>query len=301
MSDLDGLRYLYSHTAPYYESQIAPLFAPLAFSLAEWALRCAAARFDYELYDPFDLEDQIPPHMLPKIAVLRTVDLGTGTGLVARHLTPHINNVIGLDISPDMLHAAQINNPVNVISVQADLHALPMKSNSFQLVTSSFGLNASTPDKAIRAVRRILQRGSGLLVFQEWGAEDDCSRILDETLAEFALDESLDPRLDTFFEQPTPWYDKLQDTDDYYVLLKQNGFELVWVEEDAFVDVELPSIDVFIQSKMAWPSRRLAFDAMTSEKRDHFQIALQDRLTGYINPDGSFLWKPMLFRVCAVL
>src|SRR5688572_13120303 len=99
MSDLDGLRYLYARTAPYYESQIAPLFAPLAHSLAHWAVGCAAARLDYTLYDPFDLDEQLPAHMISKLAALPTIDLGTGTGLVANYLIPYINSIFAVDIS----------------------------------------------------------------------------------------------------------------------------------------------------------------------------------------------------------
>ncbi|MEP7288674.1 MAG: methyltransferase domain-containing protein [Chloroflexota bacterium] len=305
MSDLDGLRSLYSQTAPYYEPHITPVFAPLVRDLAEWINRCAAARLDYNLYDPFDLEDQASSRLrkLP----LKVADIGTGTGILARTLAPSVQSVIGIDLSPAMLmvarETARQEGRDNLKFLQADLHHLPLKPASVQLIVSSFGLNASTPKQSLRSLARMLRHGEGMLAFQEWGVEDDCSRIVDEAFADHVPDEipGVDEALEAFYAAPKPWYDHLQDTEDYYSLLKQIGFDLVWVKESAFVSVHLPSVDMFIRYKMAWPIRRLALAAMTPVQQIDFNDDLHNRLRGYVNADGSLDWLPMLFRVFALL
>src|SRR5713101_3396948 len=84
MINLDGLRSLYAQTAPIYEKEIVPVFAPLADDLARWIVDCAAARLDYSLYDAFDVERvAVSP---PRLRALRAVAIGTGTGILARSL-----------------------------------------------------------------------------------------------------------------------------------------------------------------------------------------------------------------------
>lgn len=303
MSDLQGLRSLYSQTAPFYEQHVIPVFAPLAHDLADWIIRCAVARQNYNLYDPFDLDDKVTPQSQRSLSRLRAVDIGTGTGLLARILAPSIGTMVGIDLSPAMLKIAGANVPGNVHLIQGDIHHLPLRPGSMQLAVSSFGLNASTPKISLRELAALLPRGSGILAFQEWSVEDDCSRTLDETLREHepAQAPELDDALSAFFDAPKPWYDQLQDTEDYYELLKQVGFDLVWVKEGAFMAVHLPSIEPFIKYRMAWPGRRLALEAMTNAERSDFEVDLGTRLKPFVNEDGSFDWKPMLFRVLATI
>jgi ubiquinone/menaquinone biosynthesis C-methylase UbiE len=302
MSDLPGLLSLYSQTAPFYEQQVVPIFALLARDLATWILQCAAHHLDYSLYDPFDLDEQISPESQRQLTRLHAVDIGTGTGILARQLAPSIGSIIGLDLSPAMLTTASRYIAGKVRLLQADVHHLPLRPGSIQLAVSSFGLNASTPKKSLRALARLLHRG-GMLAFQEWSVEDDCSRIVDETLRDHEPAETpdLDDALSAFYAAPKPWYDQLQDTADYYEMFKQVGFDLVWVKDDIFVTVHLPTLEPFIRYKMAWPGRRLALEAMTPAERRDFESDLQLRLQPYLNSDGSFDWTPRLFRVLATV
>jgi hypothetical protein len=184
----------------------------------------------------------------------------------------------------------------------ADLHHLPIQRGAAQLIVSSFGLNASTPKKSLRSIANALRPGEGMLAFQEWATEEDCMRIADETLADHAPDEvpGIDETLRNFFDTAKPWYDDLQYAEDFYEMLKNIGFDLAWVKEARFVTVRLPSLDAFIDYRLAWPTRRLTVAAMGDEQRAAFYSDLRSRLKEYVNPDGTVDWSPSLFRVFAL-
>ena len=303
MSDLNGLRHLYAQTASFYESQVIPAFAPLAKDFAAWALRCAADHLQYELFDPFDSDNQndsasSESDLLKKLNV---IDLGTGTGIMARTLAARVHSVLGVDVSPAMLNVAQRFAPPNVALIQADLHTLPLQHSFAGLIVSSFGLNASTPKPALRSIANTLRKGKGMFAFQEWSVEDECSQILEETLKAHTPEDApaLDEPIQAFYAAPKPWYDQLQDTEDYYEALKHSGFDMVWVKEAAFVSVHLPNIGAFGRYKLAWPGRRFTVEAMTPQQQLDFERALIERLSRFANPDGTFDWAPHLFRVFA--
>lgn len=304
MTNRPGILSIYAHTAHLYEQRIIPAFGPLAASLADWIARCVDAHQHYSLHDPFDL-DESQPTSPQSLHGLTALDLGTGTGILARTLARSFGRVIALDLSPAMLGVAAHEAQPNMRLVRADLHDLPLRRGAAQVITTSFGLNASTPRKSLRAVAQALFPGDGIFAFQEWGAEDDCSRVLDKVLAELLPDGSdtnpaLDEAIREFYASPKPWYDDLQYPEDFYEMLKQVGFDLVWVREAPFATVHFPSLDVFITYKTAWPQRRLAIEALDADPRTALYAEIRKRLGQYTNGDGSLDWKPPLFRVFAV-
>jgi ubiquinone/menaquinone biosynthesis C-methylase UbiE len=298
MSDLDSLRLLYAGTAALYEQRVIPAFAPLAYDLAGWVVRCANAWLQGDVFDPFDLDspETANTQLLKHITA---VDLGTGTGILARALSPSVARVIGVDLSPAMLRVAARTKAANNRHVVADLHHLPFRRGDMELIVSSFGLNASTPKEAFRSISGVLR--SGMLAFQEWGAEDDCSRLVDEALKEYAPEEipGMDETLCAYYARSKPWYDQLQYAEDFYELLKRMGFEMVWVKEAPFVTAHLPTLDTFLAYKLVWPQRRLALEAISYEQRAAFYADVRNRLQPYLNPEGSLDWSPPLFRVFA--
>jgi ubiquinone/menaquinone biosynthesis C-methylase UbiE len=303
MTDLDGVRSQYAQIAALYEQAVIPVMGPLAYDLAAWIVHCASARLHGELYDPFDLDEPGAASARPAdhLRALSALDVGTGTGILARALAGSLGQALGIDLSPRMLDVAVRQSPPNVRFMIADLHHPPLRRGAVQLVVSSFGLNSSTPKKALRALARILRAGEGLLAFQEWGVQDECSKLINDILDEYAPEDvpGLDDALRDFHAAPKPWYDQLQYAEDFYDLLKESGFELVWVKEAPFVTVHLPSIDTFLTFKLAWPLRRLTIEAMTPDVRAAFYAAERDRTRHFANPDGSFDWRPSLFRVLA--
>jgi hypothetical protein len=171
------------------------------------------------------------------------------------------------------------------------------------LAVSSFGLNASRPKKVLRSIVRVLRSGKGILAFQEWGALDPASKLVEDVLNEYTPEEvpGLDEALARLNAASKPWYDQLQYAEDYYEMLKEVGFDLVWVDEAPFAKVHMPSIEIFLTYKLAWPVRRLSIAAMAEPQREAFYADARGKLSTYANPDGSFDWSPPLFRVFAVL
>jgi SAM-dependent methyltransferase len=298
--DLDALRKLYALAAPFYEADIVPVFGPLAADLASWALACIVSHAGGLLHDPFDLA---APARLPSAALrgFSVLDVGTGTGALARALAHAGCAVIAVDLSVHMLAAAPRSSSIRYVA--ADVHRLPMSRGAFNVVASSFGLNGADPLPALRSLARVLRPG-GLLIFQEWAAEDDLSRIVDETLEQCPPNDApipfIDPAVRHLLESPAPWQTHLQDAADYYEALRDVGFALVWAREAPFATVRLPDVDAFVAYKLAWPWRRLVFDALPPATRDACLASLRTRLAPHCDPDGSLSWAPPLFRVCAV-
>jgi len=301
MSNLDGLRSLYAQTAPFYEAQIVPVFASLADDLARWIVDCAGARLNYSLYDAFDVDRNVTAP--PRLRVLHALDIGTGTGLLARRLADKLAIVYGVDLSAAMLTVARSFASANVHFIEADLHQLPLRRGAVQIVASNFGLNASEPKRSLRALAALLRRGEGMLAFQEWGAEDDLSRLVDDVIEKYAPENvpGLDALVRDYYARPKPWYDQLQDVEDYYEMLKNMGFDLVWVREAPFATVHLPSAETFLRYKLAWPMRRLSIAALPPAIRAEFEAELRERVNTFTNPDGSLDWSPPLFRIFATL
>lgn len=297
------LQRLYRLIAPVYEQKVIPAFGPLAEDLVAWLIQGVGAHLQYALHDPFDLPE-VQPH--PAMYRLSAVDIGTGTGILARALGKHLGLVTGIDLSVDMLlearQAAARQDLERLRFMLCDAHHLALRRASIDLVVSSFGFNATTPKQSLKAVAQLLRPGKGVLAFQEWGAEDNCETILDDTLREFAPDVTpgIEADYQEYFATRKPWYDHLQDTEDYYEMLKGMGFDLVWVKEARFVTVHFPSLATFLSAKCAWPSRALYLEAMTPTVHAAFQAEVGARLATFLNTDGSLDWSPPLFRVFAI-
>ncbi|HYU20764.1 MAG TPA: class I SAM-dependent methyltransferase [Chloroflexota bacterium] len=107
---------------------------------------------------------------------MRTLDLASGTGEPALTLASAVapgGHVTATDLVPDMLAIAEDNareqSLANISFQQADPEALPFPDQSFDVVTSRFGV-MFFPDivQALREVRRVLKPG-GRAAFVAWG------------------------------------------------------------------------------------------------------------------------------------
>lgn len=92
----------------------------------------------------------------------RALDLATGTGDIAFALAARGANVVGLDITHRMLELARAKR--NEKFVVGDMLALPFPSESFDIVSTGYGLR-NVPDLtlAIDEIRRVLRPGGQLL------------------------------------------------------------------------------------------------------------------------------------------
>lgn len=106
----------------------------------------------------------------------RILDIGTGTGWAARLASWRGANVIGVDIAPGMLEAAEkLSAGINPRPVfqQAAAEALPFRDGSFDGVISTYGvIFSSDPSKAVAEMARVL-RSRGRLALATWADEPD--------------------------------------------------------------------------------------------------------------------------------
>jgi len=269
--DLAALRRLIDDAAPRYVRDIAPVLAPLAADFAAFA----APR-------PDD----------------RVLDVGTGTGLVARCLASRVRRVIGIDLAAGMLSAAR-----DLPAVLADLHHAPFPRGAFSLVVASFGLNATRPARSLPALRRLLAAG-GRLAIQEWGPQSALDHALDDLLAGVAVD---DPpaRLAAFRTWAAGdglgWADQLQDPDDYREWLAELGFAVETAVEEAPVALRVPSAGAYLAYWSAWPGRALEIDALAPAARADLLAAAAQILAAHAGPDGALTWRPVVLRALARL
>ena len=115
----------------------------------------------------------------------RVLDIGTGTGHTALALAPHVSEVVGLDLTEEMLvEARKLANAKGIGNVSfqvADVHHLPREfDESFDLVTCRRAAHHfSDIEGALAEMVRTLRPGGMLLIDDRSVPEDDW---VDETM-----------------------------------------------------------------------------------------------------------------------
>jgi ubiquinone/menaquinone biosynthesis methyltransferase len=107
--------------------------------------------------------------MAPVTSQTSALDLATGTGDLAFALHARGARVVGLDITPRMIELARIK--LTKVSSQSqpaflvgDMMALPFPDQSFDLVTTGYGIrNVPVIGPALAEIRRVLRPGGVLL------------------------------------------------------------------------------------------------------------------------------------------
>ncbi|GIK66200.1 MAG: ubiquinone/menaquinone biosynthesis methyltransferase [Chloroflexota bacterium] len=104
----------------------------------------------------------------------RVLDVACGTGLVTHLLAEHVGNagqVVGYDISPDMIGVARAKKPNTSIAWQlGDACSLPFQDHAFDIVICQLGLMFFQDRVAsLREMYRVLAPQGQLLVLV-WGA-----------------------------------------------------------------------------------------------------------------------------------
>lgn len=95
----------------------------------------------------------------------RVLDLASGTGDLAFLALPHVERVVGLDVTHRMLVLAREKAVSRRVAfVTGDMTALPFPDAAFTVVTTGYGLR-NVPDlpQAIAEARRVLRPGGRLL------------------------------------------------------------------------------------------------------------------------------------------
>ena len=182
------------------------------------------AQFDRELDGkPFDREflDRFASEM-KEGSVL--IDLGCGPGQIGRRLSGHGLQVVGVDLSVEMLRAASGGTAA---LVQADMRAVPTRAGSVEGVVAFYSLIHIPPDEleaAISEIARVVRVG-GLAGIAVHATQPPGRAATAEPIAGGGL------RIGEMLSQPV-------DLDFYFYgleqvtgLLEASGLEILWAQE----------------------------------------------------------------------
>lgn len=94
------------------------------------------------------------------------LDVGTGTGIIAKAVAPSVRSVVGIDISPDMLKFASQNAQENEQYLLGDVHSLKFLDSSFSKITARMVFHHVTQNntRAIIECHRVLKPGGSMIL-----------------------------------------------------------------------------------------------------------------------------------------
>lgn len=118
-------------------------------------------------YSPGRTWEALARTVLPLFEVGDVLDIASGDGVLAELLSPHARRYVCIDTSARVVAAAgeRLRRFPNVEVREGDMHALPFKDNSFDLVVLMHALTYSTqPAQAVAEAARVLRRGGRVLL-----------------------------------------------------------------------------------------------------------------------------------------
>ena len=118
-------------------------------------------------YSPARTWEALARTALPLLETGDVLDIASGDGVLAELLSPHAKRYICIDTSARVVAAAgeRLRRFPNVEVREGDMHALPFKDASFDLVVLMHALTYSTkPAQAVAEAARVLRRGGRLLL-----------------------------------------------------------------------------------------------------------------------------------------
>ena len=128
---------------------------------------------------------------LPETKELTVLDLGSGTGFFTDVLAGAYEQVIGLDISNQMLHFAKNNRNKSIGWLEGDAHSIPLQDSSIDLIYSNLVIQWFDPlNTAFKEILRVLKPG-GKFIFttlvdgtlyelkSSWAQVDDDQHVID--------------------------------------------------------------------------------------------------------------------------
>lgn len=127
-----------------------------------------AKLYDYEKYIVFPLRQKAARYLGLKIPN-KILDVATGTGAQAYELAKLGHEVVGVDLSPEMLEQAQkkCSKELKLHFKQADATDLPFTTNEFDAISISLGLHDMPHEveiKALQEMKRVTKRNGKILI-----------------------------------------------------------------------------------------------------------------------------------------
>jgi SAM-dependent methyltransferase len=168
------LRHLYDGTDDAAEQRLAEIRRLLdddAFAAPEITSEAdprTGYRWWSETYDETDnqivaLEEPVVWSVVDSLAPGRALDAGCGTGRHARHLVALGHEVVGVDVTPEMLSRAAANVP-EATFMEADLRDVPAEDERFDLVVCGLALaHLADLDASVAELARVLKPGGRLV------------------------------------------------------------------------------------------------------------------------------------------
>ncbi len=188
---------------------------------------------------------------------VRLLDIGTGTGTIARTAAARGASVVGIDASAGMLEVARRLSPVLDLRL-ADASSLPFDDGAFDVVTCGLTISHVTDrEKALREVLRVLRHG-GNLVASAWaeggsGPTRTASRILDRYAPP---EDSLDEKTWTIGRRGSD-------------VLREAGFTGVSVQTQSFSG-EFADAEDALAWVVAWPLAAARLARLDPRRRERF-------------------------------
>ena len=118
-------------------------------------------------YSPGRTWEALARSALPLLETGDVLDIASGDGVLAELLAPHSSRYVCIDTSARVVAAAseRLRRLRNVEVREGDMHALPFKDASFDLVVLMHALTyAARPAQAVAEAARVLRKGGRLLL-----------------------------------------------------------------------------------------------------------------------------------------
>jgi ArsR family transcriptional regulator len=118
-------------------------------------------------YSPGRTWEALARTALPLLETGDVLDIASGDGVLAELLSPHAKRYVCVDTSTRVVAAAgeRLRRFPNVEVREGDMHALPFKDGTFDLVVLMHALTyASKPAQAVAEAARVLRKGGRLLL-----------------------------------------------------------------------------------------------------------------------------------------
>ena len=183
---------------------------------------------------------------------LKILDVGTGPGIAAIILIELGHDVIGIDMSEEMLknargNATRFNLPVDII--HGDAENLPFEDRSFDAVFNRHVLwTLPNPEMAIAEWRRVLKTGGKIVIID--GSWDDYRRILYKRIWKRFLASPLILITDQYL--PTIWRSKRRNHPFHDITLPMRGVKRPDTDIELLKNVGFAKIDVVNRIRMQY-------------------------------------------------